>query len=604
MRSAETILNIIRTRGQRGLPVKDAYRLLYQRDLYLRAYGTLSRNQGAMTPGVTPDPVDGMSLEKIAAIINARRDERYRWTPVRRTYGPNKNGTQRPLGRPPWSDKRLQEVSRSIVDADDEPQCSVRSHGFRPKRGGQTARRDVLHHGRAPKWLIEGDLCACFDRIDHSVLLSLLHEGCPDNRFRRLMHGLLKAGYLEEWTCNATHSGVPQGGVVSPILRNIVLDRLDTKVATHLIPAYTRGHRRRTNPPDVGLTKQASAARKQGNWHRARMLRPQAQQRPSRDPQAPTCRRLWYVRDADDMLLGRTGTKREAMAMKHALAPFLRHERHLALSDEQTLVTHARDDRARCLGDAVHVRHENSKHDHRRQRCMNGSMGRRVPKPVLQAKRAKYLRRGQPTPLSQRTIDDASSLVAQSQAEWRGIVQDYRMAYNLHVLPSLKHTMEVSLVKTFATKDRTPCRTISQRYGAMMQTEDGAYKVLRVTIKREPPKKSLPMHFGGVSVKWNKWACINDAPSKPVWSGRSDVVERLLAQTCELCESHAPIEVPHVRKLADLESQGRTKPPTWQRRMAARGRKSLVVCRSCPERIQYGRYDGPSLRRTGYWRAS
>ena len=96
MRNAETILNIIRQRGQRGLPVTDAYRLLYQRDLYLRAYGKLYRNQGAMTPGSTGETVDGMSLEKIDTIINALRDERYRWTPVRRTYVPKKNGKRRP----------------------------------------------------------------------------------------------------------------------------------------------------------------------------------------------------------------------------------------------------------------------------------------------------------------------------------------------------------------------------------------------------------------------------------------------------------------------------------------------------------------------------
>jgi Reverse transcriptase (RNA-dependent DNA polymerase) len=130
------------------------------------------------------------------------------------------------------------------------------------------------------------------DRIEHSVLLSMRQEGFADNRFLRLMHGLLKAGYLEEWTFNATHSGVPQGGVVSPILSNIVLDRLDTSVETPLIPAYTRGHRRRTHPPYVGLTKQASEARKQGHWHRARMLRQQAQQLPSRDHHAPNFRRL------------------------------------------------------------------------------------------------------------------------------------------------------------------------------------------------------------------------------------------------------------------------------------------------------------------------
>jgi group II intron reverse transcriptase/maturase len=265
MRSAETILSIIRKRGQRGLPVTDAYRLLYQRDLYLRAYGKLYRNKGAMSPGVTPETVDGMSLEKIEAIIHALRQERYRWTPVRRTYVPKKNGKQRPLGLPTWSDKLLQEVIRSILEAYYEPQFSARSHGFRPKRGCHTAWRDVMQHGRATKWFIEGDLCACFDRIDHSVLLNILQERFHDNRFLRLIRALLKAGYLEQWTFNANYRGVPQGGVVSPILSHIVLDRLDTDVETPLIPAYTHGHRRRTNPPYVALTKQAFAARKQGN---------------------------------------------------------------------------------------------------------------------------------------------------------------------------------------------------------------------------------------------------------------------------------------------------------------------------------------------------
>ena len=88
---------------------------------------------------------------------------------------------------------------------------------------------------------------------------------------------------------------------LSPILSNLVLDRLDQYVETHLIPAYTRGARRRTNPPYVRLTVQASEARKQGEWQRARMLRQQAQQIPSRDPHDPNFRRLWYVRYADDV---------------------------------------------------------------------------------------------------------------------------------------------------------------------------------------------------------------------------------------------------------------------------------------------------------------
>lgn len=122
MRTAETILNIIRERGQRGLPVEDVYRLLYNPDLYLRAYGKLNSNAGAMTPGATPETVDGMSLEKINTIIDALRYERYRWTPARRTYIPKKNAKLRPLGMPSWSDKLLQEVIRSILEAYYEPQ--------------------------------------------------------------------------------------------------------------------------------------------------------------------------------------------------------------------------------------------------------------------------------------------------------------------------------------------------------------------------------------------------------------------------------------------------------------------------------------------------
>jgi hypothetical protein len=304
------------------------------------------------------------------------------------------------------------------------------------------------------------------------------------------------------------------------------------------------------------------------------------------------------------LLLGLTGSKREAEAIKHELSVFLRNELHMELNEEKTLVTHAHDDCARFLGYEVRVLHENSKHDFRRRRCSNGSIGLRVPTHVLYAKWSRYMRRGKPKPLPQRTLDDAYSSVAQYQAEWRGMVPYYRMAYNLHILQYLKHAMEVSLVQTLAKKYKTTCRKIYRRYGATIQTEDGARKVLRVTIDRDPPKKPLTTYFGAVSLRGNKWVSINDAPTKPIWSGRSEVVERLLAQTCAWCGSHEHIEVHHVRQLADLASKGQAKPPSWKRRMVARHRKSLVVCRRCHEQIHYGRYDGPSLRSAGCRRAS
>src|SRR5213078_3779730 len=143
MRDADTILGLIRERGKRGLPLEKVYRLLFNKELYLKAYGKIYRNKGAMTHGVTHETPDGMSLTKIDAIIEALRYERYQWRPSRRVYIPKKNGKKRPLGMPVWSDKLLQEVIRLILEAYFEPQFSSRSHGFRAERGCQTALREI-----------------------------------------------------------------------------------------------------------------------------------------------------------------------------------------------------------------------------------------------------------------------------------------------------------------------------------------------------------------------------------------------------------------------------------------------------------------------------
>ena len=248
MQSAETVLGVLRERGRRGLPCEELYRQLFNPQLYLLAYGRIYANKGAMTPGVTQETVDGMSLGKIGRIIDAMRHERYRFRPVRRVYIPKKNGKTRPLGLPTWSDKLVGEVVRLLLEAYYEPQFSDRSHGFRPGRGCHTALREVANTWTGTTWFIEGDIADCFGRLDHQVMLAILAEKIHDNRFLRLVRNMLTAGYLEDWVWNATLSGVPQGGVASPILSNIYLHRLDAFVETVLIPEYTRGRRRARNP--------------------------------------------------------------------------------------------------------------------------------------------------------------------------------------------------------------------------------------------------------------------------------------------------------------------------------------------------------------------
>ena len=104
MQSAEVVLGVLHERGRRGLPCDELYRQLFNPQLYLLAYGRIYSNQGAMTPGPTQETADGMTMEKIDRIIDAMRNERYRFSPVRRTYIPKKKGGNlRPLGLPSWS---------------------------------------------------------------------------------------------------------------------------------------------------------------------------------------------------------------------------------------------------------------------------------------------------------------------------------------------------------------------------------------------------------------------------------------------------------------------------------------------------------------------
>jgi group II intron reverse transcriptase/maturase len=563
MRTAETVLGVIRERGRRRLPLENIYRQLYNRELFLHAYGHLDRNDGALTPGATMETVDGMSRQKIDAIIDALRHERYRWTPVRRTYIPKTSGKLRPLGLPTWSDTLRQEGVRLILEADYEPQFNPHSHGFRPGRGCHTALAEIPTSWRGVTWFIEGDISQCFDSLAHEVMLSIRRERIYDNRFLRLGSNRLKAGYVEDWRFTTPLSGAPQGGVVSPILSHLYLDRLDQFVATVLLPAYTRGARRTPYPPYMALVNAARNKRIAGDLDEAKTLRRQAQQRPSRDPNDPEFRRLWYVRYADDGRLGFSGPREEAEAIKAQLNEFLRETRTLRLSDEKTLITNARTQSARFLGDAVVKQHAEE---------------------VIRANGTQDIRRGKVIHLAARSHDADYRIVTQSQAAYRGFVQYYVLAYNVHRLWRVHRVMQRSLVFTLADKYRTSAGKIFRQYRATVNRAHGTLQVLEARRARDDGQAPLVARFGGIELRWQQQAIRNEEP-KPVYSHRSAVVQRLLAQTCARWGATENCEVHPVRKLADLSQPGRRDKPLWVRRMAARRRKTLVTCQRCHEAI-------------------
>lgn len=589
MRNAETILGIIRERGRKGLPINDLYRQLWNPDLYVLAYGRIARNGGALTPGATPETADGMSLEKIETIIEALRFERYRWTPVRRVYIEKKNSTKlRPLGIPTWSDKVLQEVLRLILEAYYEPQFRVSSHGFRPARGCHTALTTIKRTWTGTVWFIEGDIKGCFDNIDHVVLLSILGEKITDRRFLRLIDQLLQAGYLEDWRWHATYSGTPQGGIVSPLLANIYLDRLDKFVEDVLIPAHTQGLERRPNPEYTKVANRRGYLKRTGRPAQARALRTLLRSLPFNDTQDPDYRRLHYLRYADDFLLGFTGPRDEAEAIKQKVGEFLSATLKLELSATKTLVTHGRTEAARFLGYEVVVQQSDTKCDARGRRSANGIIGLRVPADVIRAKKASYMRGGKPIHRGVLFHDSPFSIVSQYQSAFRGIANYYQFACNRGALQSLRWVMEMSLAKTLADKLKISSAQVFKRYKTTIQTERGPQKVLLVQVEREG-RKPLVAVWGGISLaRVGMVAALNDKVP-PICNGRTELEQRLLADACELCGSTLDIEVHHIRGLKDLNRPGRTRKSAWVTVMAARQRKTLVTCHRCHEDIHAGR---------------
>jgi group II intron reverse transcriptase/maturase len=566
------------------------YRQLYNPELYLYAYSKIGRNKGAMTPGVTDETVDGMSRDKIYAITDALREEKYRFNPVRRIYIEKKNSDKkRPLGIPTWSNKLVQEAMRMMLEAYYEPQFSEFSHGFRPNRGCHTALSTIVKKWTGTIWFIEGDVKGCFDNIKHDVLVKILREKITDNRFMRLIESLLKAGYMEEWTYKRTYSGTPQGGVISPLLANIYLDRLDKFVEQTLIPKYTLGKQRARNPEYEYAQGMEHYYRKKGNLEKAEEFRKKKFTMPSKDTQDPNYRRLKYMRYADDFILGFAGPKTEAEEIKAEIAKFLQETLKLDLSEEKTLITHGRDEKARFLGYDIQVGQCDTwrcKSDKREARDANGNIRLLVPNEVITAQIRRYQVNGQTKNRPELLEESDFTIVNSYQSRFRGLANFYQLAHDRSKkLSELKGVMEHSMMMTLANKHKTPVSNIYQKYSTLINHSNGkAYKGLEVRIERDG-KEPLIARWGGISlerVRDYKKVVLMDKIELPRIS-TTEMVKNMLKTTCALCGSTENIQVHHVRALKDLKGKA-----FHERMMAARRRKTINVCHKCHVAIHQG----------------
>ena len=567
------------------------YRILFNEEMFFIAYQRTYTNQGNMTPGSDGRTIDRMSIDRIRKIVASLRDESYQPYPARRVYIPKKNGKKRPLGIPSFEDKLVQEVVHMILEAIYEGHFETTSHGFRPKRSCHTALLHIQKTFSGAKWFIEGDIKGFFDNIDHDVLVGILRERISDDRFIRLIRKFLKAGYVEDWTFHNTYSGMPQGGIVSPILANIYLDKLD-KYVKEYIRHFDMGTKRRPGKESNDLANERKRTVrklkkvKDGTEKAALVARLKAieQERaafPSGDEMDGSYRRLKYIRYADDFILGVIGSKEDALRIKEDIKSFLSESLALELSEEKTLITHTGKS-AKFLGYEITV----TRNNHQRrdvQGRLRRTYGKRVRLNVsmatLRDKLLEYgameikLRNGKeiwkPKCRSGLIFNDDLEILDRYNRETVGFCNYYLIANNCVVLHNFRYIMEYSMYKTFKSKYRSTVRKINKKYRLN--------KLFTVKYEQQGVIKSRT--FYKTSFKRRTTAFNGSCDIEPYSIAdvsRTNLTDRLKAEKCELCGATGKLIMHHVRNLKDLKGK-----ESWKRLMSARKRKTIALCPSC-----------------------
>lgn len=592
MRSPERVLNSLNEHCKdSSYKFERLYRILFNEELFYVAYQKIASNGGSTTKGSDGRSIDEMSLARIETLIASLKDESYQPHPSRRVHIPKKNGKTRPLGIPAFEDKLVQEVVRMILEAIYEGHFETTSHGFRPKRSCHTALLHIQKTFSGAKWFIEGDIKGFFDNIDHDVLVGILRERISDDRFIRLIWKFLKAGYVEDWTFHNTYSGTPQGGIVSPILANIYLDKLD-KYVKEYIRHFDMGTKRRPGKESNDLANERKRTVrklkkvKDGTEKAALVARLKAieQERaafPSGDEMDGSYRRLKYIRYADDFILGIIGSKEDVLRIKEDIKSFLSESLALELSEEKTLITHTGKS-AKFLGYEITV----TRNNHQRrdvQGRLRRTYGKRVRLNVsmatLRDKLLEYgameikLRNGKeiwkPKCRSGLIFNDDLEILDRYNRETVGFCNYYLIANNCVVLHNFRYIMEYSMYKTFAGKYRSTVRKINKKYRLN--------KLFTVKYEQKGVIKSRT--FYKTSFKRRTTAFNGSCDIEPYSIAdvsRTNLTDRLKAEKCELCGATGKLIMHHVRNLKDLKGK-----ESWKRLMSARKRKTIALCPSC-----------------------
>jgi len=572
---------------------KSVIDIIADSEILMVAYIKIKSKPGNITSGINNETFDGINMEWFKSIASDILTGRFAFKPSRRVDIQKSNEGKRSLWVISPRDKIVQEVIRIILEAIFEPTFSNNSHGFRSGRGCHSALKQIHLTFGEVNWFVEGDITNCFDSFNHKRIISTVSDKIKDQVFIDLLYKSLKAGYIDiSNNFNKLEVGTPQGSIISPILCNIYLDKLDKWIKNYIL-IFNKGIKKKQNPEYTKLT--------QGNTKRD----PKERREIFKDiheniirqfiPNDPNYKRLWYVRYTNDLLVGIIGSKQDALDFKNNLNEFLINELSLTLSLDKTKITHSTTSRAIFLGTEIHITPYKKKPIRRLKRIGELRITKVSPRPQLSAPIDKIVQkleeRGyckslvKPTRIGKLIHYNLEIIIDHYLTVARGLLNYYSFVNNYaRVRAQILYILKYSCALTFASKLKLKTlKKVFSKFGYNLSIKADNGKIIREFNENLFSKKAT----GFKIANYNPLSVI-DLATKAVKRSKDS-----FGLPCTICGSTEKIEIHHIKHLKNIIKT--TKNNYLLSIIVRINRKQVPLCQLCHNKVHRGKYDGPKL---------
>jgi len=572
-------------------------------------YSLIKSNPGNMTPGTEDITLDGINIKWFNKTAVDILEGRFKFSPARQILipKPNKPGEFRPLLIASPREKIVQKALQVIMNAIFDPHFSKSSYGFRPGKSLINALDKIHKRGGPMTWAINGDITKCFDRIPHDIIMSAVKERISCVRTLTLIERGLKAGYIDEKGLSIkTKIGTPQGSILSPLLSNIVLDKLD-KYIESLDSELNVGKKRKPNPAYVRLVgkrkyyKRRQPALANKYLKTMRLI-------PKFDMHNKDFRRAIYVRYADDFIILLASTRKYALSLKEKIAIFLKEACGLELNDQKTTITNSRDG-VMFLGAKIKKR-DNSAIFNSFQGKAGNKITRRstlrmavdAPIQLLVEKLIKngfarrnhlasVLAKGRPDMIHLTHYD----IIRFYNSKITGLLTAFRFAGNFALMARIVWILRQSCALTLARKFKlkTMKRAFEKFDFDLNDPDTGVFLNIPETLSASYDYSSKPH---AIFENPNEVA---DKILKTSWAGK---LTKGIPSVCVLCGTSEKVEMHHLRKAADVRNKIRTGNITWSQWQGAVSRKQIPLCKYHHDLLHQGMLNHSDMQKISRYR--